>query len=108
MNDLSSPDAFSAFHRHRAATYFVLAFSISWLGALLLVAPRLIRGDSIPKFTGLVLLAQPMHAFSTASLVVFSPGAIAPRQEALWYFLYAVTVWLLILFFFSTGRFRSG
>jgi uncharacterized protein len=54
-----------------------------------------------------VLLAQLMHAFSTASLVVFSPVAITPRQEAFWYFLYAAALWVLILFFFATGRFKS-
>src|SRR5262249_47341702 len=47
--------------------------------------------------TGSVLLSQLMHAFSTASLVVLSPAAVSPRQEAFWYFFYAVALWLLVL-----------
>ena len=35
--------------------YFALTFGISWSGALALVAPRLWRGEAIPKFTGLMM-----------------------------------------------------
>ena len=41
--------------RHPVPSYFALTFAISWLGALALVAPRLVRGDSIPKFTGILM-----------------------------------------------------
>jgi uncharacterized protein len=40
-----------------------------------------------------VLLAQVMHASSTGSLVVFSPVAVTPRDEVLWYAFYAVALW---------------
>jgi uncharacterized protein len=46
--------------------------------------------------TNSVLLAQVMHASSTACLVVFSPRPITPAQEALWYALYAGVLWLLV------------
>jgi len=41
--------------RHAVASYFVLTFAISWLGALAIVAPRQLRGEEIPKFTGILM-----------------------------------------------------
>jgi uncharacterized protein len=38
-----------------------------------------------------------IHMSSTGSLVVFSPPAVSPLQEALWYALYAAALWLLVL-----------
>jgi membrane protease YdiL (CAAX protease family) len=43
-----------------------------------------------------VLLAQLLHAFSTGSLVVFSPPGASAAQESLWYAIYAATLWLLV------------
>lgn len=45
------------------------------------------------KATRSVPLAQAMHASSTASLVMFSPVAVKPGQEALWYAAYALLLW---------------
>jgi uncharacterized protein len=44
-----------------------------------------------------VALAQLIHISSTGSLVVFSPPAVTPIQEAIWYAFYAVLLWLLAL-----------
>ena len=44
-----------------------------------------------------VLLAQLMHLSSTGSLVIFSPPAVSPRQEVLWYALYGTALWLAVV-----------
>lgn len=44
-----------------------------------------------------IALAQLIHISSTGSLVVFSPSAVNPAQEAAWYALYAVCLWILAL-----------
>jgi membrane protease YdiL (CAAX protease family) len=44
-----------------------------------------------------IALAQLIHLSSTGSLVVFSPPAVSPLQEASWYTLYAAALWLLVL-----------
>ena len=41
--------------RHAVASYFALTFAISWLGAFALVVPKLLRGEGIPKFTGILM-----------------------------------------------------
>lgn len=46
--------------------------------------------------TNSVLLAQLLHAFSTGSLVVFSPPGASAGQESLWYAIYAAALWLLV------------
>jgi len=44
-----------------------------------------------------VVLAQLLHIVSTGSLVVFSPPAVTPSQEAIWYAAYAAALWILAL-----------
>src|SRR4051794_12518561 len=41
--------------RHAVVSYFVLAFAISWLGAFLVAAPRLVRHESLSKATGILM-----------------------------------------------------
>jgi membrane protease YdiL (CAAX protease family) len=43
-----------------------------------------------------VVLSQMMHASSTGSLVIFSPGGVTGGQETMWYAVYAVALWLVV------------
>ncbi|HWZ96643.1 MAG TPA: CPBP family intramembrane glutamic endopeptidase [Candidatus Dormibacteraeota bacterium] len=76
---------------------FFLAFTAAMTAIRALICWLYTRTQS-------VLLAQLLHAFSTASLVVFSPATVKPLQEAFWYFLYAATLWLLIFVFAISRR----
>ena len=49
------------------------------------------------EHTQSVALAQLIHISSTGALVVFSPPAVTPGQEAAWYALYAAVLWALAL-----------
>jgi predicted neutral ceramidase superfamily lipid hydrolase len=46
--------------------------------------------------TSSVLLAQLMHASSTASLVILGPSRVSPAQETLWYAIYAAVLWIVV------------
>lgn len=41
--------------RHPILCYFLLTFAISWLGALFLVAPKLLRGQPLAKLDGILM-----------------------------------------------------
>jgi uncharacterized protein len=46
--------------------------------------------------TNSIVLAQLMLAFSTGSLVVFSPARVSAAQEATWYAIYAGALWFIV------------
>jgi uncharacterized protein len=66
---------------------FFLAFVATLTGLRLLIAWMYDHTES-------VLLAQLMHASSTGCLVVFGAAGVSAAEEALWYALYAVVLWV--------------
>jgi membrane protease YdiL (CAAX protease family) len=68
---------------------FFLAFSVA------MVAMRVLVGW-IYANTQSVLLTQLMHMSSTGSLVVFSATRVTGRQEAIWYALYGLVLWVAV------------
>jgi len=68
---------------------YFLAFTAAMTGIRVLIA-------WIYTNTKSVALAQFMHASSTGSLVVFSPGGVTARQETMWYAVYAAALWLIV------------
>lgn len=68
---------------------YFLAFTAAMIGMRVLIA-------WIYTNTKSVALAQLMHASSTGSLVVFSPGGLTARQETMWYAVYAAALWLTV------------
>ena len=76
---------------------YLLAFFLAFIA--LLTAMRVIIAW-VYSNTGSVFLAQLMHAISTGCLVMFGPSKISPAQEALWYAVYAVILWITVLIIF--------
>ena len=68
---------------------YALAFIVAMTAIRVLIA-------WVYSNTSSVLLAQLIHISSTGSLVMFSPSSIAPAQEALWYAVYAIALWVVV------------
>jgi uncharacterized protein len=76
---------------HRAYWFpFFLAFTFAMTAMRVLISWLYLNTKS-------VLIAQLMHISSTGSLVIFSPPAVSPRQEVIWYALYGITLWIAVL-----------
>jgi membrane protease YdiL (CAAX protease family) len=69
---------------------FFLSFAALLVGVRLLIAWMYTCTGSIP-------LAQFTHAVSTGCLVTFGAAHITPAQEALWYGVYALLLWIVVM-----------
>jgi membrane protease YdiL (CAAX protease family) len=78
---------------------FFLAFIAAMTAMRVLIAWVYVNTSS-------VLLAQLLHASSTGFLVIFSPAYVTPGQEALWYAVYALALWIVVAVVALASRLR--
>lgn len=60
----------SSLRRHAVAIFFGLTFAVSWIGALLVSAPSLLRHEPLPRMTGLLMFPAMLLGPSLASLIL--------------------------------------
>jgi membrane protease YdiL (CAAX protease family) len=68
---------------------FFLAFTVAMIAMRVLICWIYTNTES-------VLLAQFMHVSSTSSLVIFSAPRVGAAQEAFWYGLYGISLWVVV------------
>jgi hypothetical protein len=68
----------SPLRRHAVAIFFGLTFAVSWIAALLVSAPSLLRHEPLPRMTGLLMFPAMLLGPSLASL--FLTGLLEGRR----------------------------
>ncbi len=68
--------------RHPVFSYFVLTFTISWLGALCVAAPHLLRREPVPKLAGILMFPAMLLGplFSSFALTATIDGKRGIRE----------------------------
>jgi membrane protease YdiL (CAAX protease family) len=56
--------------RHPVVCYFGLTFFVSWLGAFLVAAPHLLRGQPLPKMTGILMFPAMLMGPSLSGILL--------------------------------------
>ena len=90
-------------HGRYLVPYFI-AFIVAMTAMRVLIGWVYVNTKSVP-------IAQLLHASSTGSLVVFSPPHVKAAQEALWYGVYGIALWVavsLVATFFGKSLTRKG
>ncbi|MDE3214462.1 MAG: CPBP family intramembrane metalloprotease [Bacteroidota bacterium] len=78
--------------------FFALSFCIAMAAMRIIIS-------WIFSNSGSVLMTQLAHAVSTGSLVIFGPSPISPENEAIWYFLYGIMLWMVASLILRLGNF---
>jgi membrane protease YdiL (CAAX protease family) len=105
--------------RYPVVTYFALTFTISWIGALAVAAPHVIRHQPLPKMTGIlmfpVMLLGPSFAGVVLTRIVDGKGGLRDlfsriflaRVPAGWYTALLIPPVLVLTVLLFLERFAS-
>lgn len=77
-------------------SWFAPYFASMWIIAM--TAMRVLQVWVYNNTSESVLLIQLMHGSSTGFLLVFTPTYRLPSTETLWFFVYAVVLWIVVTF----------
>jgi membrane protease YdiL (CAAX protease family) len=104
---------------HSVAVYFLVAFTISWLGAMAVAAPHLLRHEPLPKITGILmfpvmLLGPSLSGIFLTGIVEGKTGLrdllsklLRARIRAHWYAALLIPPVLILTLLFALKTFLS-